>query len=54
MALNKNLIRKIDARTDGDKNMAKDLKTILNRCEEGRQTKRLIEEFLKKIKSKKS
>lgn len=51
MALTRNLIAKIDAKTNGNRVMARDLKTILNRCEEGRQTKKIIEDMLKKIKS---
>lgn len=54
MALTQNLIRKIDAKTTGDRNMAKDLKVILNRCEEGRQTKKTIEDILKKLKNRES
>lgn len=49
MALTKTIRDKIDAKVCDNRTMAKDLKTILNRCEEGRQTKRTIEEILRRI-----
>lgn len=52
MALTRTIIEKIDAHVGNDRTMAKDLKTLLNRCEEGRQTKRTIEDFLKRTKKK--
>lgn len=52
MALTRNIIEKINTKTADDPQIGKDLKRILNRCEEGRQTKRIIEEILKKLKKK--
>lgn len=49
MAINHNLIKKIDSKSKGNKNLAKDLKVILNTCEEGRQTKKVIEKMLNKL-----
>ena len=52
MALTKNIIKKINEKTNGDRDLSRDLKTILNRCEEGRQTKRTIEEILRRLKKR--
>lgn len=54
MALTRNIIEKINAKTADDPQMGKGLKRLLNRCEEGRQTKKTIEEVLKKLKKKDS
>lgn len=49
MALTRNIITKIDERTKEHPQMRKDLKRLLNSCEEGRQLKRVVEDILKKI-----
>lgn len=50
MALTRTIIDKINSKTEDDPTVARDLKTILNRCEEGRQTKKTIDEILTRIK----
>lgn len=49
MALTRNILEKINSKTADDPQIGKDLKRILNRCEEGRQTKKTIEEILKNL-----
>ena len=49
MALNENIRKKIDEKTIDYPGMARDLKILLNACEEGRQTSPKIKEFLKRI-----
>ena len=53
MALTKKLREKIDEKSGGDTILAKNLKAIISKCEEGRQTKRVIEEMLSKINNNK-
>lgn len=50
MALNKKIVEKIKAKTEGEPFLKRHLPSLLARIEEGRQPRREIEKIIKEIK----